>query len=1473
MKKILLPLLGVSFLIALLFMMLNFNYSGMFGEVEERYNAGNPTAVNLVKGCDTTDIVSVLVSQEYLPAREDAAFAAMCIADALDKGEVLNSLYDLNKRAWMPSAALIDSVGSEYYRSRLALSRYNLGQDSLFYASKEKNLPSTLSVNDAHCGVIAVSVRSRETKEPVPGVVVRLSLHYSDSVSGYSPQRRTLHFLKTDTDGMAQFCGLDTACSYSVLPIRELYEYGTPKGTVGGSLGMCAGDGELELGFTEQEHRIKLFDNSLLDIIKDDLSMTVRTPSDFKGSLIKYLALFFAVWWGAFFVCHLSGKKTDMGIFLSLMLMSGLCLLTMFSINNPLTDKLLGRDMAYGVAIGVLLVMLLSRIDFVRLYKGGYRVGFDIPVEVVKWLFKPFRVKVLPFTAVLTDRGAGVLRKFGSLAIIAIHTPLLLVDLLQATRLSGKVDSLADRLPKGTGYLALALFLTMLLFTPLGAEVGGMKVNLNVGFLFQPSEIAKYLIIVFMAAFFCVNADRIVQYSAKGNASLFLQKLKMMLAILIGLVVIVLLYMYLGDMGPAMVLTFTFIILYSIIKSKVELDGVSETRQLLRILSCDVAMLIYGVLSFIAFLYVGNMYGMMGIACLAWFVLWIVAGLLRRQVHETAIFFNVVVTAFIFGAGLMRVVGADSVADRLESRNEMCTNTWGTLPVDGLEPDAGENTQVAEGLWGIATGGLTGQGLGQGAPHVIPAFHTDMVLESLGEQTGFVGVAAVVLLLAFLLRRTLLVGYRSNHPFAFYLCLGIAIVTGVQFVIIALGSTGVIPLTGVTVPFLSYGKVSMILNIAAFGIILSISGRNSSHGDEGEHEVGTLHKKNMEAYGYPVSILCWLYCAVAVLIIGVFFNYQFIDRDNTLIRPVYVNNDNGVPVLQYNPRIRMVAASMKPGDIYDRNGVLLATCDGAKVKENMELYRDLGLDVELSAQLKRYYPFGNHLFFMLGDLNRNYTYTGRGYMAESRHRNHLLGISGNGSAVSSASQITLHSDSYRPDKFSPRMEKEMEFSFLLHDYSEWLPYLKSGATGKELEELVADKHVPSNLYLTLDACLQTELQNRLQKYVADNPKRTSKGRKVPVNWNMIRVSVVVIDANKGDLLASAMYPMPDYDRVVGGGNYYSDNGKDKSWKAYADMDLGIMYPTEPGSTAKVMTSMAAMRKPGIDFGALTDTVYHVNAKEAIYADEVKHRTSYNMKQALRYSSNCYFINLLNDYELYNELAYVYGNAGISVYGKSPYTFNYSEPDEAWYSMVLKDTGRFVSKYRAYDKRRNDASNGKSRWVKMNDGRFPSQWSWAWGQRDIQATPLAMARIASIAANEGMMAKTRFLLNEPVEQVEIIDAGRAKVLNGYMKYTSKNHDGITRTDIGGKTGTPERGMINAAGETIKPNDGWYICFIENARVTRLDKGKKVSENSDIAVAVRLERTFDGTSGMATNLLKGVVMEALEERGYIVDKKKK
>lgn len=1466
-----------TLILVVLFLKLLANYSERFEIVESYYNENS--SINLNKGVSFDNLSNVLFTHNYISDKEDAVFASEFIIQKLDEGLQLSNLYDINKRVWQIPVSRIDSIGSNAYRLKAKLSEENIGIDEEFRNIDTSQLISSIEVSPGKRGNLNVKVIEKvgsfsKSSRPCENVIVRLSEQCIDSLDNTT--RRTIAFLKTDEEGKVSFKGLDPSLSYSVLPIKKGFEYGVTQGTLGGSLSKYT-DKKLDCEFTQQEHKIRIFDAQTVKQIKEEQTITIRTPEDYKKILAMYVVLFFAAWWGLWLWGRRKRMALNNTILATLMSLSGLCLLTMFSLNDPLTDKLLGVDMAQGIIAGVVFIALLLNVNFKKLYQDQSPIGFDVPLECIKWLFKPYRVKVSYCTKKLSNPKIGFFSKCLAILCIIVCSPLLLLDLFKVTSVSNSISRLLDRLPKGSGYLLTAVFLTALLFTPLGQEVGGMKVNLNIGFLFQPSEIAKYLIIFFMASYFSVNANRIIQFSGKGNTKLFGAKLKMLASIFIGLGVLMGLYLILGDMGPALVLAFTFIILYSIIKSKIDLEGITSENQIKRIFTCDFAMLVYGILSFVVFLYIGKVIGNMGIFCMAWFAIWIIIGILKKQVYETPMFFNFIVAAFIFGGSVLEnipISKLNKVADRLESRNEMCANTWGTLPISGNIADPGENTQVADGLWGLASGGILGQGLGNGSPHFIPAFHTDMILESIGEQMGFWGISLVILLLTILLWKAIVLGYKTSHPFTFYLCTGIAIVTAIQFIIISLGSTGVIPLTGVTVPFFSYGKVSMILNLAAYGVILSIATHNEDCAVPVNEITAKLVKQNIGKYNYSISLLSWAYCIIAAFICCVFFNYQFIEQNKILIKPVYVNDPNGRPVVNYNPRITQLTYKMHSGDIYDRNGLLLATSDKSKLRDPSKVL-DLGhIMCDTLKRVQRYYPFGEHLYFMIGDYNSKLFFSSsdndiysRGYMAEARYLSELRGYDNelknkNGESV----KVDLYSDNYQPGKFYSSNYKISQKGIQLRDYSPLIPYLKAGLNSDKITRLNNRKTgfweigaiKPKDIQLTVDAKLQTKLQEKLKEY---------KEKKYSSNlWNKCRISVVVVDAKNGDMLASANYPLPDFEKLKDHNisNNYSDNYTDGSFIAYTERDLGLTRPTAPGSTAKVMSALAGLRKLGVKCANPNDKHYSywVYEGQKTGLEPSGHRIT--MEEAIVASSNCYFINLINDYDLYDDLAFIYKTVGVQLNGDTPYVFNYSDclSTNNLEEFVKKNSAPAISEYKRY------IENGRKDKMAKH-----SAWYWAWGQGALWATPMAIARASSIVANNGEMPVTRFLLNEETKVIPVVSDNEAARLNYFMKeeaiVKSKNAKNLNNPNIGAKTGTAERDFWNDKNIKSKPNDAWFACFIEGSTIKNrnIDENEyKVKTNVPIVCVVRIERAGSRMSDLAVEFTDQVVLPVLDELGY-------
>src|SRR6185369_10515905 len=133
--------------------------------------------------------------------------------------------------------------------------------------------------------------------------------------------------------------------------------------------------------------------------------------------------------------------------------------------------------------------------------------------------------------------------------------------------------------------------------------------------------------------------------------------------------------------------------------------------------------------------------------------------------------------------------------------------------------------QLAHSLWAYSTGGLTGEGLGRGEAQMVPAAHTDLILAAAGEEGGFLLVALIFALYGYIVWRSLRIALRARTDYEFFLAAGLSAVTALQILLIAGGSLGVLPLSGVVTPFLSFGRTAMIANFAVFAILLSISSR------------------------------------------------------------------------------------------------------------------------------------------------------------------------------------------------------------------------------------------------------------------------------------------------------------------------------------------------------------------------------------------------------------------------------------------------------------------------------------------------------------------------------------------------------------------------------------------------------------------------------------------------------------------------
>jgi cell division protein FtsW (lipid II flippase) len=158
---------------------------------------------------------------------------------------------------------------------------------------------------------------------------------------------------------------------------------------------------------------------------------------------------------------------------------------------------------------------------------------------------------------------------------------------------------------------------------------------------------------------------------------------------------------------------------------------------------------------------------------------------------------------------------AYSMFDHVQTRVEVWLDPWSTAQGDGY--------QIVQSMFAFGSGGVAGTGLALGSPQRIPAAATDFIFAAIGEELGLLGTTAVLVAFMLLVGSGLRIALRCDHPFEKLLAAGLTLVLGFQTFIIVGGITRVVPLTGITLPFVSYGGSSLVANYILIALLLRIS--------------------------------------------------------------------------------------------------------------------------------------------------------------------------------------------------------------------------------------------------------------------------------------------------------------------------------------------------------------------------------------------------------------------------------------------------------------------------------------------------------------------------------------------------------------------------------------------------------------------------------------------------------------------------
>lgn len=307
--------------------------------------------------------------------------------------------------------------------------------------------------------------------------------------------------------------------------------------------------------------------------------------------------------------------------------------------------------------------------------------------------------------------------------------------------------------------MGIAGVILLLLPMLIGTERGGSKLWLVFGpFSFQPGEIAKILIVLFLAAYLAENRE-LLSASTRKFGPLALPKPRMLAPLLVMWGISLLLVVFERDLGSALLFFTFFVVMIYVCTGRVSY-----------------------VIASIVLLAIG------GVVCYSLF-----------------------------------------------SHVQVRIQIW----LDPFSDPSNKGLQIVQSLYSLADGGLVGTGIGKGLPTLIPVVESDFIFSAIGEEMGLLGGSAVLICYMLLAIRGFVTAARAKSDIAAFTAVGLTVAIAFQAFLIVGGTTKFLPLTGVTLPFMSQGGSSLLASFVIVGLLLKT-------GDE-----GTGHEAQIESAANP----------------------------------------------------------------------------------------------------------------------------------------------------------------------------------------------------------------------------------------------------------------------------------------------------------------------------------------------------------------------------------------------------------------------------------------------------------------------------------------------------------------------------------------------------------------------------------------------------------------------------------------------